>query len=41
MIEVSADVVINPQYRNFTSGLDMAIGIINRYQEGTIKNENM
>ena len=31
MIKASADVVINPQYRNFTSGLDMAINIINRY----------
>lgn len=29
-IEASADAVINPQYRNFTSGLDMAISIIDK-----------
>ena len=34
IIESSTDVVINPQYRNFTSGLDMAINIIDRYQKG-------
>lgn len=31
MIEASANVIINPQYRNFTSGLDMAIYIIDKY----------
>lgn len=33
-IEASADAVINPQYRNFTSGLDMAISIIDKYRKG-------
>ena len=37
MIEASADAVINPQYRNFTNGLDMAIYIIDHYQKGAEK----
>lgn len=32
--EASIDAVINPQYRNFTSGLDMAISIIDKYRKG-------
>jgi len=37
IIEASADTVINPQYKNFTSGLDMAINIIDKYREGEEK----
>ena len=30
--KVSTDVVINPQYRNFTSGLDIALQVIDKYK---------
>ena len=30
--KASADVVINPRYRNFTSGLDIALQIIDKYK---------
>ena len=30
--KASADVVINPQYRNFTSGVDIALQIIDKYR---------
>ena len=30
--KVSADLVINPRYRNFTSGLDIALQIIDKYK---------
>lgn len=30
--KANADVVINPQYRNFTSGLNIALQIIDKYK---------